>query len=191
MNEENKNNFFDPDDIRNRRTVNQHPVFYWRVNYNREKDNYEISPFMRINNTDDGGVADWMDVAVTDKHVIHYRNDFARFKQAQPLNRTEYTREELMHIQPFREKIEYYKALTALPPDNPEYWPLISDFSLRLNPENIHTLNQLDGAEEELAPEKADTPERTQAQQILYVLGKVADKLDALDARVSDLEHNN
>lgn len=186
---ENKSNFFDPDDIRNRRAMDQHPMFYWRMNYNREKDNYEISPFMRINNTDNGN-ADWMDVAVTENHIIRYRNEYAQFKRAQPLNRTVYTREEMMHIQPFREKIEYYKGLIVIPPDNPEYIPMISDFSMRLNPENIHTLNKLDGGEEPLnEPAPAAQPERTQAQQILYVLGKVADKLDALDARVSDLEN--
>lgn len=186
---ENKSNFFDPDDIRNRRTVNLHPIFYWRLNYDREHDNYQVMPFMRINNTDNGN-ADWMDVAVTENHRIQYRNEFAQFMNAQPLNRTVFTREELMHIQPFREKIEYYKAMIVLTPDNPEYWPMISDFSMRLNPENIHTLNMLDGGEAELnEPEPEPQEERTQAQKILYVLGKVADRLDALDARIKDLEN--
>ena len=68
-------NFFDPDDIRNRRGIDLHPIFYWRVVYNRENDNYDAIPFMRINNTDTGR-ADWMDVAVTENHIMRYRPEY-------------------------------------------------------------------------------------------------------------------
>lgn len=184
------NNFFDPDDIRNRRSIDMHPMFYWRVVYNREHDNYECIPFMRINNTDSGR-ADWMDVAVMENHVIRYRPEYSEFMRTQALKRRIFTREEMMHIQPFREKIEYNKTIILLTPDNPEYIPLISDFSIRLNPENIHTLNALDGTEEPVAPVIDKTDTRTQNEKILALLSMVADKMDAMDARISDLEHGN
>ena len=185
------NNFFDPDDIRNRRSIDMHPMFYWRVVYNRANDNYECMPFMRINNTDSGR-ADWMDVAVTENHIIRYRDGFSEFMRAQPLNRRIFTREEMMHVQPFREKIEYNKTIILLTPDNPEYIPLISDFSIRLNPENVHTLNALDGEpHDDTAPVVDKTDNRTQNEKILALLSMVADKMDAMDARISNLEHNN
>ena len=185
-------NFFDPDDIRNRRGIDLHPIFYWRVVYNRDNDNYDVIPFMRINNTDTGR-ADWMDVAVTENHIMRYRPEYSEFMRVQPLSKRVFTREEMMHVQTFREKIEYNKTIIRLAPDHPEYIPLISDFSIRLNPENVHTLNALDGTEpqEDIPPVVNKSDNRTQNEKILALLSMVADKMDAMDARISNLEQKN
>lgn len=187
-----QDDFLDPDDIRRRGSTDLHPVFYWRMIYNREKDNFRILPFMRINNSDSGR-ADWMDVEVRQKHIIRYKTEYADFRARQEPTRTEFTRSEMMHIQQFRDKYEYNKGRILLPPDAPEYEPLISDFSIRLNPEDIAILNRIDGVESEMdtpAETPAQSDNRTQSQRILDVLGIVADKLDGLDARIRKLENN-
>ena len=77
----------------------------------------------------------------------------------QALNRTEFSRAEMMHVQNFRDKIEYNKSLILLPPEHPEYMTLISDFSLRLNPEDVAKLNAIDGVqvEEEEKPDRGNS----------------------------------
>lgn len=178
------NSFYDADDIRRRKNVDQHPQFYWRAIYQADKDNYQILPFMRINNSDTGR-ADYMEVLVLQNHIVRYHDEYQYFVKKQALNRTEFTRAEMMHIQNFRDKIEYNKSLILLPPEDPDYTKLISDFSLRLNPEDIAKLNAIDGFEpvEEPKPENKDRNER-----ILDVLSMVADKLDRMDERISALE---
>ena len=136
------NNFYDSDDIRRRGNIDQHPQFYWRAIYQADKGTYILLPFMHINNSDTGR-ADYMEVQVLQKHIIHYNAEYKEFMKKQALSRTEYTREEMMCIQNFRDKIEYYKSLITLPPEHPEYENLISDFSLRLNPEDISKLNAM------------------------------------------------
>lgn len=180
---ENKS-FFDSDDIRVRDTIDLHPQFYWRVIYQRAKDNFKILPFMKINNSDTGR-ADWMEVAVTQTHQVRYKSLWKEFLDAQPLNRDEFTREEMMHVQNFRDKIEYNQSIIRLTPDHPEYWPLVSDFSIRLNAEDIHKLNAIDGIE----PVKEVTP-KSQDNQILDALKIIATGLDKLSARVDALENN-
>ena len=176
--------YFDSDDIRVRGGINMHPQFYWRVMYNHDKDNFVIYPFMKINNSDTGR-ADWMDVQVTQAHEIRYRKEYAEFLEKQPLNRFEYSRDEMMNIQQFRDKIEYYKSKILLPPKHPEYWPLISDFSIRLNPEDIVKLNSLGGIAPVATPQPKDKDDK-----ILDALSVIADKLDNLDKRVTDIENN-
>jgi hypothetical protein len=177
-----ENEYFDSDDIRVRAGIDMHPQFYWRMLYERDGDKFVILPFMRINNTDTGR-ADWMDVQVTQSHQIRYRAQWNEFLQRQPLERKAYTRNEMMGIQQFRDKIEYYKTKIQLPPEHPEYWPLISDFSIRLNPEDIVKLNALDGITTEPEPQK-----KTKDDKILDALAVIANKLDSLDKRVTEIE---
>lgn len=179
----------DPDDLRLRDRIDLHPVFYWRCIYVPDNNNYELVPFMRINNGD-GGHADWMDVAVSEKHMLRYRDAWQKFRNMQDPKRTIWTRAELMHIGPFRDKYEYHKSMILFPPEHPEYERLVSDFSVRFNAEDIAALNRIDGTEMEMdapADDKQDT--RSQSQKILDVLGIVADKLDGLDARITKLEN--
>lgn len=183
-----ENDYLDADDIRRRGATDLHPTFYWRVVYNRQTDNFTILPFMRINNGD-GSHADWMDVRVTQKHIMRYGQEYTKFRAAQDPKRTTFTRAEMMHIQQFRDKYEYNKGRILLPPTAPEYEPLISDFSIRLNPEDITVLNRIDGTEQVMdAPQDNKQDTRSQSQKILDVLGIVADKLDGLDARITKLE---
>ena len=179
------NSFYDADDIRRRGSVDQHPQFYWRAIYQPEKDNYLLLPFMHINNSDTGR-ADYMEVQVLQNHIVRYHDDYKEFMKRQALNRTEFSRAEMMHVQNFRDKIEYNKTLILLPPEHPDYMSLISDFSLRLNPEDIAKLNAIDGVqvEEEAKPEAKDKNER-----IMDLLGLVADKLDRMEERLSVLEN--
>ena len=174
--------YFDSDDIRVRGGIDMHPLFYWRVVYNREKDMYTIYPFMRINNSDTGR-ADWMDVQVTVDHQIRYRKVWDEFISKQNLHRHDFSRAELMQLQQFRDKIEYYKSKIRLPQDHPEYWPLISDFSIRLNPEDIVKLNSIDGIE----PEHVAEP-KSKDDKILEAITMLADKVDSLSKRVTEIE---
>lgn len=175
--------YFDPDDIRVRGGINMHPQFYWRVVYNRDKDNFIIYPFMRINNSDSGR-ADWMDVQVKQTHEIRYRGEWNKFLEKNELHRFEFSRDEMMQIQQFRDKIEYFRSICLLPEKHPEYWPQVSDFSIRLNAEDVIKLNSLDG----VVVEKKE-PEKTKDDKILDALSVIADKLDNLDKRVTDIEN--
>lgn len=179
------NNFYDPDDIRRRGSTNMHPQFYWRAIYQTDKDNYILLPFMHINNSDSGR-ADNMEVMVLQNHIVRYHDEYKEFVKKQPLKRTEYSRAEMMHVQNYRDKVEYNKSLILLPPEHPDYTTLISDFSLRLNPEDVAKLNAIDGiqAEEEQKPETKSRDER-----LLDALNLVADKLDRMDERISALEN--
>lgn len=177
--------YFDSDDIRVRGGIDLHPQFYWRSVYDPEKDKYIIYPFMRINNSDTGR-ADWMDIQVTQDHEIRYRRGWDEFKEKQKLHRFEFTRDEMIQIQQFRDKIEYYKSKILLPPEHPQYWPMISNFSIRLNPEDIVKLNSLDGIQ---PPEPVREP-KSKDDKILDALSVIANKLDNLDKRVTDIENN-
>ena len=184
-----ESDYLDPDDIRMRGSVNLHPSFYWRCIYNAETDKYDIIPFMRINNGD-GGHSDWMDVAVSQKHTMRYADVWEKFRAAQDPKRTTFTREEMLHIQPFRDRYEYHKSICLLPTTTKDYQRLVSDFSVRLNPEDIAALNRIDGVEQEMDTPQEDKPDtRSQSQKILDVLGIVADKLEALDTRITQLEN--
>ena len=178
-----ENDYFDPDDIRVRGGIDMHPQFYWRSVYDADKDMFNILPFMRINNSDDAK-ADWMDVQVTQKHKIRYKKICDAFIEKQNLHRKEYTRVEMMGIQQFREKIEFYQTRILLPEEHPQYWPLVSDFSIRLNPEDIYKLNSLDGV---VQPEPNKTS-KSKDDKILDVLSVIADKLDSLEKRVTQIE---
>lgn len=183
--------YLDADDLRIRDRIDLHPVFYWRCIYNPANNNYDLLPFMRINNGD-GSHADWMDVAVTEKHQMRYRDIWQRFRNAQDPKRIVWTKDELLHVAPFRDKYEYHKAMILLKPGDPDYDRLISDFSVRLNAEDIAALNRIDGTERQMdAPAENKPDTRSQSQKILDVLGIVADKLDGLDARITKLEQNN
>lgn len=176
--------YFDSDDIRVRGGIDMHPQFYWRSMYERDGDKFQILPFMRINNSDDAK-ADWMDVQVSQAHQIRYRKAWDEFVEKQDLARKEYSRDEMMNIQQFRDKIDYYKTKIRLPEDHPEYWPLISDFSIRLNPEDIVKLNSLDGIVQPSTEHKAS---QSKDDRILDALSVIADKLDSLDKRVTEIE---
>ena len=180
------NNFFDPDDIRRRSATNMHPQFYWRALYQADKDNYQVLPYMHINNSDSGR-PDNMEVLVLDNHIVRYNSEYKDFIKKQPLNRREFSRAEMLHIQNFRDKIEYNKTLILLPPEHADYMALISDFSLRLNPEDVAKLNAIDGVqvEEEEKPQAKDRNER-----MLDVMNMIADKLDRMEERISALENN-
>ena len=139
---------------------------------------------MRIYNSDTGH-ADWMDVQVTINHQIRYRKAWDEFLEKQNLHRREFTRVEMSNIQQFRDKIDYYKSKIRLPETHPEYWPLICDFSIRLNPEDIVKLNSLDGI---VQPEHHKTSQ-SKDDKILDALSVIADKLDSLDKRVTEIEN--
>ena len=178
------NSFYDADDIRRRNSIDQHPQFYWRAIYQPDKDVYILLPFMHINNSDTGR-ADWMEIQVLQNHIVRYHDEYKDFMKKQALNRTEYTRAEMMHIQNFRDKVAYNKSLILLPPEHPDYTKLIHDFSLRLNPEDVAKLNAIDGLEPvEEKPEPKDRNER-----LIDVLNMVADKLDRFEERISALEN--
>ena len=179
-----ENDYFDPDDIRVRGGIDMHPQFYWRSIYDASTDRYNILPFMRINNSDDAK-ADWMDVQVTMAHQIRYRNLWESFKEKQPLQRFIFTRDEMMGIQHFRDKIEYYKEKIRLPETHPEYWSLLSDFSIRLNPEDIHKLNSLDGI---VQPSTDNKTSSSKDDKILNALSVIADKLKKKKKRVTQIE---
>lgn len=184
-----ENNYLDPDDIRRRGQIKQHPVFYWCMIYNEPTDTFRILPFMRINNGDSAR-ADWMDVAVTEKHRMRNQEAWQKFIKEQSPKRTEFTRAEMMHIQQFRDKYEYNKGLILLTPDNPMYEKLISNFSIKLRAEDIAVLNRLSDTEAEMdapAQEKPDT--RSQSQKILDVLSLMADRMDEFAQRISNLEN--
>ena len=184
-----ENNYLDPDDIRCRGQIKQHPMFYWCMIYDAPSDKFRILPFMRINNGDSAR-ADWMDVAVTEKHRIRNKEAWQRFITEQSPKRTEFTRAEMMHIQLLRDKYEYNKGLCLLPTDNPMYEKLISNFSIKLRAEDIAVLNRMSDTEEQMDapdPEKPDT--RSQSQKILDVLSLMADRMDDLAQRVKDLEN--
>lgn len=176
--------FYDSDDIRVRGNIDLHPQFYWRCIYQKNKDNFKILPFMKINNTDSGR-ADWMEVAVTQNHKIRYKELWKEFLRTQPLNRTEYSREEMMRVQNFRDKIEYNQSIIRLDSDHPEYWALVSDFSIRLNAEDIMKLNAIDGIEPVVEEKKPETTN----DKILSALNVIAGSLDKLSARVDALEN--
>jgi len=176
--------YFDSDDIRVRGGIDMHPLFYWRCVYNKDKDVYNILPFMKINNTDTGR-ADWMDVQVTENHKIRYRKIWQEFLERQPIHRHEYTRAEMMNVQQFRDKIEIFQGRIRLPIDHPEYWPTVSDFSIKLNAEDIIKLNSLDGITE-TTPEPAP---KSKDDKILDALNMFAEKLDSLDKRISEIEN--
>lgn len=177
--------YFDSDDIRVRGGIDMHPQFYWRVIYNSDTGKFNILPFMRINNTDTGR-SDWMDVQVTVKHQIRYKKEWAEFAEKQNLVRKEYTRDEMMQIQQFRDKIEYFRSRIKLPETHPEYWELVSDFSIRLNPEDVIKLNSLDGIVQPLTDNK---PSKSKDDKILDALSVIANKLDNLEKRVTDIEN--
>ncbi|MBQ1996975.1 MAG: hypothetical protein II238_00840 [Alphaproteobacteria bacterium] len=181
--DENKD-FLDSDDIRVRGGIDLHPIFYWRAMYDTDKDVFQILPFMRINNSDTGR-ADWMDVQVSEKHKIQYRKKWEEFIEKHKLHRFEFTRDEMMHIQQFRDKVEIFQNKILLPQDHPEYWKMISDFSIKLNPEDVIKLNSLDGITEPVI-EKAT---KGKDDKILDALSMIADKLDSLDRRVTDIEN--
>ncbi len=183
---EEKNKGLDSDDIRVRSGIDLHPQFYWRVVYNAEKDNFNVLPFLRINNSDQEGLADWMDVQITENHKIRYRKVWENFIAKQDLHRFEFSRAEMMQIQHFRDKMEYFQSKILLPKDHPEYWATVSDFSIRLNPEDIMKLNSLDGITEPVIAE----PAKGKDDKILDALSVIADKLDNLEKRVSDIENN-
>ncbi len=179
------NNFYDPDDIRRRGSIDQHPQFYWRAFYQEDKNNYVLYPFMHINNSDTGR-SDYMEIQVLQNHIVRYHDEYKEFIKKQALNRTEFSRAEMMHVQNFRDKIEYNKSLILLPPEHPEYTKLISDFSIRLNPEDIAKLNALDGTE----PEIPESQPKDKNERIIDLLSMVADKLDRFEERISALENN-
>lgn len=175
--------YFDSDDIRVRGDIDMHPQFYWRVVYNHAKDNFIIYPFMRINNSDSGR-ADWMEVQVTTAHEIRYRKAWEEFIAHNKLNRYEYTREEMMQVVPFRDKLEYNRKIILLPETHPEYWALVSDFSLRLNGADIDKLNSLDGIETP-KPE----PKKDKDDVILDAIKVLADQIKTLNNRVTEIEN--
>lgn len=177
------NNFYDSDDIRRRNNIDQHPQFYWRAIYQADKDNYQILPYMHINNSDTGR-ADYMEVLVLQNHIVRYNQLYKDFMKKQPLHRIEYSRDEMMLIQNFRDKIEYYKDLINLPPEHPDYMSLISDFSIRLNPEDITKLNAIDGIE----PVKEEPEPKSKDEKLLDVMNMIADKIDRMEERISVLE---
>lgn len=177
---------YDSDDIRIRGETDLHPQFYWRAIYQNEKDNYILLPFMLINNSDTGR-ADWMDVEITMAHQVRYAKAWKEFEKEQPLPRKEYSREEMMRIQNFRDRIEHNKKMIRLPESHPEYWPLISDFSLKLNLEDIEKLNAIDGVVIEKEEEK---PEVSKEDKILSALSMFAEKLDSVVKRVDALEEH-
>lgn len=176
--------YFDSDDIRVRGGIDMHPVFYWRVIYDRPSDKFIVYPFMRINNTDTGR-ADWMDVQVTTAHEVRYKPLWQEFLTRQPLQRKQYTRDEMLNIQQFRDKMEYFQSKILLPHDHPDYWPMVCDFSIRLNPEDIVKLNSLDG----IVEKPVEKPVKTKDDKILDALSVIADKLDNLDKRVTEIEN--
>ena len=185
------NNLYDPDDIRNRSELNKkmRPHFHWVAIYNTDADNYELKAFMRIHNGDETK-DDIMTVQVSQKHIAQFNADWQKFIKEQDLERTIYTRDEMMNILSFRNKINYNKSIILLPPEHPNYNALISDFSLELTEEDVFALKQVDGVIEQSKMEE-ETPQGKTTQEKLFTLmeyalteiKKVSDRLTQLEER--------
>lgn len=189
------NNLYDPDDIRNRSELNKkmRPHFHWVAIYNTAQDNYELKAFMRIHNGDETK-DDIMTVQVSQKHIAQFNENWQKFFAEQGLERTVYTRDEMMNIISFRNKINYNKSIILLPPENPMYNALISDFSLELTKEDIFALKQVDGVVEQSKIEE-ETPQGKTTQEKLFTLmeyalteiKKVSDRLTQLEERKNNV----
>ena len=189
------NNLYDPDDIRNRSELNKkmRPYFHWVAIYNPDQDNYELKAFMRIHNGDETK-DDIMTVQVSEKHIAQFYEVWQKFIEEQGLERTVYSRDEMMNLMSFRNKINYNKSIILLPPENPMYNSLISDFSLELDKADIFALKQVDGVVEQSKIEE-ETPQGKTTQEKLFTLmeyalteiKKVSDRLTQLEERKNNV----
>ena len=190
-----KNNNYDDDDLRNRRYVDLKPIFYTKAVYNPDTDLYDLRPFIYVN-TGDGTRADFIECPVKEKHRVQYKDRWERFVASSQMPRTQYSRDEMMNLQAFRIKYEYNKELVALPPDNPEYNKIISNFSLRLMPEDLFVLRQLDGATPDAPHQRSQdvNPTPTPAPQdkmdaVLVLLKDLTQQVGTLKQRVEEIEN--
>ena len=185
------NNNFDPDDIRNRnyQCRNMPAMFYYKAVYDPDKDRYIIKPFMRINNGDDVK-SDFMEVSVKEKHTIQYKSSWIKFKAENDIDRVDYTTAEMLNIMSFKNKYEYNKAIIMLPPDNPDYKRLVSDFSIQLTEQDMITLRQVGGYIQK-SSEESETPQgQTNQEKILKAIEYVLNRIEILDSRLNNIENN-
>lgn len=183
------NNHYDPDDIRNRSALNKkmRPHFHWVAIYDRYNDNYQLKAFMRIHNGDDTK-DDIMTVEVSQKHIAQFNETWQKFLTKQDIQRTVYSRQEMMHLLSFKNKIAYNKSIILLPPENPNYNELISDFSLELTEEDIFTLKQIDGVVEQSAKEEETPQGKTTQEKMLTLMEYALSQIQTLADRMTKLE---
>lgn len=183
------NKHYDPDDIRNRSelTRKMRPHFYWCAIYDDEADNYKLTAFMRIHNGDDTK-DDIVTVRVLQKHIAQFYNSWKEFLDKQNIDRRVFSREEMMNLVSFRNKINYNKTIILLPPDNPMYKSLISDFSLELSEEDIFALKQIDGVQEQAAQEEKTEQGKTVQEKMFALMEYALSEIQKVSARLDKLE---
>lgn len=183
------NNNYDPDDIRNRSIENKkmQPYFHWVAVYNQDNDNYQLLPFMRIHNGD-GNKDDIMTVAVSQKHIAQFNGAWQDFIKKQDIDRSIFTRDELLNLISYRNKLNYNKSIILLPPENPMYTKLISDFSLELSEEDIYALKQIDGVIKESKQEEETEKGKTNQEKMLTLMEYALSQIQSLADRMTKLE---
>lgn len=183
------NRHYDPDDIRNRAALNKKmkPHFHWVAMYDADKDNYQLKPFMRIHNGDETK-DDILTVRVSQKHIAQFNEAWQKFIEKQRLERTVYSRQEMMNLLSFKNKINYNKSITLLPPENPSYWSIIGNFSLELTEEDIFTLRQIDGVVQESKNEEETPQGKTTQEKMLTLMEYALSQIRNLADRMTQLE---
>lgn len=183
------NQHYDPDDIRNRAIENKkmRPHFHWVAIYDADNDNYKLKAFMRIHNGDETK-DDILTVQVSQKHIAQFNQSWQKFIEKQKLDRTIYSRQEMMNLLSFKNKINYNKSIILLPPENPTYNTLISDFSLELTEEDVYVLKQIDGIVEESKKEEETPQGKTNQEKMLTLMEYALSQIQNLADRMTQLE---
>ena len=185
-----KFNDYDDDDFRNRKYVNNPPLFYLKAVYNAATDMYDIRPFIWID-TGDRNKQDFVESPVKERHIVQYRREYQDFQNESTLPRESYTREEMMCVPDYRDRYEYNQRIVGLLPSHPDYLRIISDFSVKLRPTDLYALRRLDGID---APAPQSEPVATDGgadknDAILVVLRELVGQVRDLGSRVATIEN--
>lgn len=185
-----KFNDYDDDDFRNRKYVNNPPLFYLKAVYNAATDMYDIRPFIWID-TGDRNKQDFVESPVKERHIVQYRREYKEFQDESTLPRESYTRDEMMCVPDYRDRYEYNQRIVGLLPSHPDYLRIISDFSVKLRPTDLYALRRLDGID---TPMSQSEPVATDVgadknDAILVVLRELVGQVRDLGSRVATIEN--
>lgn len=185
-----KFNDYDDDDFRNRKYVNNPPLFYLKAVYNAATDMYDIRPFIWID-TGDRNKQDFVESPVKERHIVQYRREYKEFQDESELPRESYTRDEMMRVPDYRDRYEYNQRIVGLLPSHPDYLRIISDFSVKLRPTDLYALRRLDGID---TPMSQSEPVATDVgadknDAILVVLRELVGQVRDLGSRVATIEN--
>jgi hypothetical protein len=75
-----------------------------------------------------------------------------------------------------------------LPPENPTYNTLISDFSLELTEEDVYVLKQIDGVVQESKKEEETPQGKTTQEKMLTLMEYALSQIQNLADRMTQLE---